>query len=87
MKQLTAILPYLALLCGIVYFIPENDTGKTVHHLMPSKITVYSGGTVAKEFESIDEPKQWGNATAWYVIDAETKKRMIVSGTIVMEQK
>lgn len=51
------------------------------------KITVYSGGKAVRTFVSSGKVLTEAESDGWYFMDAETKKLVRVSGTVVIEQK
>ena len=50
-------------------------------------VTVYSGGTAVRTFESSGKVLAETESDGWYFSDAKTGKLVRVSGTVVIEQK
>lgn len=50
------------------------------------RVTLYSGGEVVKEWESIGKVQTESQSDGWFFMDAKTNKLVRVSGDVAVEQ-
>jgi len=50
------------------------------------RVTLYSGGTVVREWKSSGKVQSESDSDGWYFMDSDTKKLVRVSGSVVVEQ-